>query len=74
MTLQELSNRMKSDDGCVKADLYQDINDEDILYLLEEWQSRGSLHEHRESEFAAVIRGMSSLLVDSVEIKQAGTM
>jgi quinol monooxygenase YgiN len=70
-TLHELSDRMKGDDSCVKADLYQDIDNKDTLYFLEEWQTRKSMDKQNKSEFCAVLLGMDSLLVESLEIIRA---
>ncbi len=71
LTLQELAKRMKSVSGCSKADLYQDVLDKNKLYFLEECPIGPGLEQDTKSEFAAVLRGMQSLLAESVEIIQA---
>ena len=39
-TIKGLMEQLTKDGGCVKADLFQDLDDEDTFYLMEEWQSK----------------------------------
>ncbi len=37
-TIKGLTEQLTKDGGCVKADLYQDLDDKDTLYFTKEWQ------------------------------------
>lgn len=70
-TIKGLTEQLTKDGVCVKADLYQDLDDKDTLYLMEEWQSRKDLEKFKTSKSLAVLLGLETLLADSVEINHA---
>ena len=70
-TIKALTEQLTKDEGCIKADLYQDLDDKDTLYFMEEWQSRKNLEKYKTSKTLAVLLGLETLLADSVEIKHA---
>lgn len=70
-TVRGLAERMLKNSGCFKIDIFQDLENSDILYLLEEWQSERDLEEYKTSKSLAVLLGLRALLVESVEIKHA---
>lgn len=47
---KELAEITVKEEGCIKYEMYQDENDETILTMIEEWESRGSLNKHMDSE------------------------
>ncbi|GAB6193602.1 putative quinol monooxygenase [Desulfocastanea catecholica] len=68
-TLRELANQLAEEEGCLKAEIYQDIDNKDRLYFMEEWQTRKDLDKYKKSRSLAVILGLESLLVEELEIK-----
>jgi len=38
------------EDGCIKYNIYQDINDVDVVTVIEEWDSEEELKKHIQSE------------------------
>jgi quinol monooxygenase YgiN len=40
----------RKEDGCIKYDLHQDINDPTILTMLEEWVDEEALNQHNKTE------------------------
>lgn len=70
-TIKALSEQLAQDNGCMKADLYQDLDDKDTLYFLEEWLTRKDLDKYKTSKSLAVLLGLETLLTESLEIKHA---
>ena len=70
-TIQGLMEQLIKEGDCVKADLYQDLDNKDILYFNEEWQTRKDLEKYKTSKSLAVLLGLESLLAESVEINHA---
>lgn len=70
-TLRDLADQMENEQGCLKAELYQDIEKQDTLYLMEEWQTRQDLEKYKKSRSLAVLLGLETLLVESLEIKHS---
>jgi quinol monooxygenase YgiN len=53
----------------VSSQIYQDLEDESVLYLVEEWESREALDDHLRSDHFGVLLGAMNLLRDAPEIK-----
>jgi quinol monooxygenase YgiN len=70
-TINELAGRMAEDKGCLKADLYIDIEDKDTFYFMEEWSTQDDLEKYKNSRSLSVLLGLETLLVESLEIKHA---
>ena len=70
-TIKGLVEQLIQEEGCVNADLYQDLDDKDILYFTEEWQTKKALENYKTSKSLAVLLGLETLLAESLEIKQA---
>ncbi|MFT5730095.1 MAG: quinol monooxygenase YgiN [Desulforhopalus sp.] len=70
-TIKGLSEQMIKNGERLRADLYQDLDDKDTLYFMEEWQAREDLEKFKTSKSLAVVLGLGTLLVESVEIKHA---
>ena len=70
-TIKDLADKTAKDKGCLKADLYMDMEDKDTLYFLEEWNTKRDLEKYKTSKSLAVLLGVEALLVESLEIKHA---
>ncbi len=46
----ELIEKTTKEDGCIKYELYQDINDPRILTMIEEWENIEALNAHEGTE------------------------
>ena len=55
--------------GCISCRLSQDLNDPDIAYLIEEWETREDLDTRIRSEEFRVILSLMELSDESPEIK-----
>lgn len=70
-TIKQLRSKILQDDGCNHAEFYRDLHNDDVLYLVEEWQSVNVLEKHRKSKSYAVLFGLQALLVEPLEINHA---
>jgi quinol monooxygenase YgiN len=68
-TLQGIADKVKKIEGCANVHVYRNIQDENIFYLVEEWQKQRNLEEHTKSDLFAALGGTKGLLVKSPEIK-----
>jgi quinol monooxygenase YgiN len=67
-TIVSLSGSIRMEKGCQRCDFCQSIDDENRLFLLEEWDTQKSLMAHRKSEHFKVIRGAMNLLQEPYEM------
>ena len=63
-TITGLTDGMAKYEGCHKANLYQDLHDKDIFYLMEEWKTAVDLERYKKSKSYAV-------LFEALDIKHA---
>jgi quinol monooxygenase YgiN len=47
--IHELINESRKEEGCIKYDLYQDLNNKNILTFIEEWKDQEAIKIHNES-------------------------
>ena len=67
-TIASLSGSIKMEKGCRRCDFCQSIEDENRLFLLEEWDTRKNLMTHLKSVHFRVLRGAMSLLREPYEM------
>ena len=56
-TIASLSGSIRMEKGCWRCDFCQSIEDENRLFLLEEWDTQKNLMTHLKSEQFRVLRG-----------------
>ena len=61
-TIVSLIGSIRTEKGCSRCDFCQSIEDENQLFLLEEWDTRENLMRHLKSGRFRVLRGAMSLL------------
>ena len=66
-TLTSLLGRTRQTRGFRCGHFYQDLEDEDFLTLIEEWETLGDLQSHLRSEAFGVLLGALNLLGHSPE-------
>jgi len=67
-TIASLSGSIRMEKGCRRCDFCQSIEDENRLFLLEEWDTQENLMTHLKSEHFRVLRGAMNLLKEPYEI------
>jgi quinol monooxygenase YgiN len=66
-TIASLSSFTRLEKGCRSCEFCQSIEDEDRLFLIEEWDTRENVINHLESEHFKVMRGTMNLLKEPYE-------
>ena len=67
-TIASLISSIRTEKGCERCDFCQNIENENGLYLFEEWDTQENLKSHLKSERFRVLRGAMSLLKEPYEI------
>jgi quinol monooxygenase YgiN len=67
-TIASLTGSIRMEKGCKCCDFCQSIEDENRLFLLEEWDTRENLMTHLKSEHFRVLRGAMNLLKEPHEM------
>ncbi len=66
-TIASLSRSIKMERGCQRCDFCQSIENENRLFLLEEWDTHENLIAHFKSRHFKVLRGAMNLLEEPWE-------
>ena len=67
-TIALLIVSIRTEKGCQRCDFCQSTEDENDLWLLEEWDTQESLKSHLKSERFRVLRGAMTLLKEPYEM------
>jgi quinol monooxygenase YgiN len=67
-TITSLSGSIRMETGCRRCDFCQSIEDENLFFIFEEWDTREDLMNHLKSEHFMVLRGAMNLLRESYEM------
>lgn len=68
-SLNGITAEVKQSPGCIGANCYQDLDDRDIFFHVQEWQSREDLEAHRNSKLFAALLGLKSILADEPQVE-----
>jgi quinol monooxygenase YgiN len=68
-SLQSIVRKVKKVEGCIDAQIYRDINNENTFFFVEEWSKQRNLDDHMKSSLYAALLGTNGLLVKSPEIR-----
>jgi quinol monooxygenase YgiN len=66
--IASLSGAIRTEKGCARCDFCQSIEDQDRLFLLEEWDTWKNLMVHLKSEHFRVLQGTLYLLKEPQEM------
>jgi len=67
-SIASLIGSIRTEKGCRRCDFSQSMEDENKLYLLEEWDTRKNLMSYLKSERFRVLRGATNLLQGPYEM------
>ena len=67
-TIASLIGSIRTEKGCKRCDFCQSMEDENRLFLLEEWDTQENLMSHLKSERFRVLRGAMNLLKEPYEM------
>ena len=67
-TIASLVGSIRTEKGCQRCDFCQSMENENELFLLEEWDTEGNVKGHLQSERFRVLRGAMNLLQEPYEM------
>jgi quinol monooxygenase YgiN len=67
-TIASLIGSVRTEKGCLRCNFCQNIEDENELYLIEEWDTQENLIGHQKSERFRVLMGAMNLLKKPYEM------
>ncbi len=65
---QVLTNQTRQEKGCLSCRYYQDVDNENLIYLEETWEGRSYMEEHFRSDIFSALLGAMKLLGVTHEI------
>ena len=68
-TLSALAVRVRKEEGCVSSEFYREVENENALCVLEQWESQADLDAHLRSDNFRVLRGALKLLNGPAEMR-----
>lgn len=67
--LDEMVTKTRAEDGCIGYDLFQDVNDPNVITFIETWENNDKLSAHMESEhFKRIIPAVGELSVEPLAV------
>ena len=66
--IASLIGSIRTEKGCQRCDFCQSMENENELFLLQEWDTRENLNSHLQSERFRVLRGAMNLLQEPYEM------
>ena len=67
-TLRGMNEEIRREKGCMSCFFYQDVTDENIFSLIEEWETQEELDNYMKSDMFSALIGTENLLAESPEI------
>jgi len=67
-TLVSLVGAIRTEQGCTRCDVWHNMENENELCLLEQWDTKATLESHLHSGHFKVLRGAMNLLSEPCEI------
>ena len=67
-SLKGIAAKVKNLEGCKDTKVYQDVDDESIFFLVEEWDKQRQLDDHMKTSLFAALLGINGLLQKEPEI------
>jgi quinol monooxygenase YgiN len=67
-TIEAMSESISKERSCLSRHIYQDMENENILCLLEEWENQDDLENHLKSDRFAALLGAIDLLSERATI------
>jgi len=68
-TLLSMVEPAAKEKGCLRYDVFCDLEDNHVFSLIQEWETREDLDRHMQSERFSVLLGTKSLLGKPLEMK-----
>jgi quinol monooxygenase YgiN len=67
-TLRSMTKEIRNEKGCRECHFYQDVDNENVFRLIEEWKTQEELDSHFKSDMFGALIGAKGLLAEPTEI------
>jgi quinol monooxygenase YgiN len=67
-TLNSIAKQVRNESGCLKAVVFQNVEDDNELLLIEEWSTQKDSDTHLDSDLFTILRGARVLMRQPPEI------
>lgn len=68
-TINGIADQVRRCEGCAGVHCYQDINDRNVFYYIQEWRTRQDMNDHLNSKLFAALLGIQSILAEPPQIE-----
>jgi quinol monooxygenase YgiN len=68
-TVKAILGPIRREPGCISCNCYVDVEDENVLFFEEEWNTRADLETHLRSDHFGVLSGAMRLLREEPDIR-----
>jgi len=67
-TISGIADQVRKCEGCIGVNCYQDIDDKNVFYYVQEWRTRQDMDNHLKSKLFAALLGIKSILAEPPHI------
>jgi quinol monooxygenase YgiN len=67
-SLNGIAGKVKKLDGCNGTDVYQDMDDDNIFFMVEKWHKQRHLDDHMKTSLFSALLGIEGLLTKEPDI------
>jgi len=67
-TLSSIAEQVRNESGCLKIIVFQNVEDDNELLILEEWSTQKDSDAHLDSELFTILKGAGGLMCQPPEI------
>ena len=67
-TLSSIAEQVRNESGCRRAVVFQNVEDDNELLLIEEWSTQKDSDAHLDSDLFTILRGAGGLMRQPPEI------
>ena len=68
LTLSSIAEQVRNESGCLKAVVFQNVEDDNELLLIEEWSTKKDSDAHLDSDLFTILKGAEGIMRQPAEI------
>lgn len=69
LTIEGIQEQVRRSEGCQSALCYQDLQNDNIFCLINEWETQKGLDEYLQSKLFFALLGIKTILIETPEIR-----
>lgn len=67
--VRNISHEVQKEEGCIYNNVFQNLDNEDELIMIESWKSRDYLNKHWKSTNISALLGIQNLLIQPMSVE-----